>query len=110
VKLLLDENLAPRLVSVLADIYPQSAHVGDLDLKSSPDSAVWSFAAKGGLAIVSKDSDFRQRSFLYGAPPKIVWIRLGNCSTTRIEQLLRARRAEVEAFCESAEAAFLSLG
>ncbi|MEP7352159.1 MAG: DUF5615 family PIN-like protein [Acidobacteriota bacterium] len=108
-KLLLDENLAPSLIAILADIYPESAHVRDLDLKSSPDTLVWSYAAKLGLAIVSKDSDFRQRSFLYGAPPKVIWLRLGNCSTTKIAQLLRSRHAEVEAFCGTKSAAFLSL-
>jgi predicted nuclease of predicted toxin-antitoxin system len=33
---------------------------------------------------VSKDTDFHQRSFLFGGPPKVVWIRLGNCSTEDI--------------------------
>ncbi len=59
--------------------------------------------------IVSKDADFRQRSFLYGAPPKVIWIRTGNCSTKQIAALLRERREEIERFCTSPEEAFLSL-
>lgn len=56
------------------------------------DDAVWDYAKVQGFAIVSKDSDFAERSFLYGSPPKVVWIRLGNCSTATIEQLLALRR------------------
>ena len=109
-KLLFDENLAPVLVESLSDIYPQSAHVRDLGLKSSPDPVVWAHAARQGYTIVSKDADFRQRSFLYGHPPKVIWIRAGNCSTRRIAALLRDRKAEIEAFSVAAEASFLSLG
>ena len=108
-KLLFDENLAPVLVELLSDIYPSSAHIRDIGLKSSPDSELWAHAAQAGYTIVSKDADFRQRSFLYGHPPKVIWIRRGNCSTRRIAALLRERRAEIEAFCAGAEVSFLSL-
>lgn len=88
-KLLFDENLSPVLIRLLSDIYPESAHVRDLNLKSSPDPKVWAYAAEHGYTIVSKDADFRQRSFLYGHPPKVIWIRIGNCSTRCIAALLR---------------------
>lgn len=51
-----------------------------LGLKSSPDTVVWEYAAKMGYTIVTKDADFRQRSFLFGPPPKVICIRIGNCS------------------------------
>jgi predicted nuclease of predicted toxin-antitoxin system len=54
VKLLFDENLAPSLVELLADIYPQSAHVRDLGLKSAADAMVWDYAAQTGYAIVTR--------------------------------------------------------
>jgi predicted nuclease of predicted toxin-antitoxin system len=73
VKLLYDENLAPSLVEALADIFPESLHIREVGLKSAPDPVVWAYAATAGYAIVSKDSDFRQRSFLYGHPPKVIW-------------------------------------
>jgi predicted nuclease of predicted toxin-antitoxin system len=83
--------------------------VRDLGLKASKDPVVWDYAARTGYTIVSKDADLRQRSFLYGHPPKVIWIRLGNCSTKRIAQLLRKRRSQIEAFHEEDEASFLSL-
>lgn len=108
-KLLFDENLAPGLVARLRDIYPESVHVRDLGLKSSPDPVVWKFAAERGFIIVSKDADFRQRSFLYGHPPKVIWIRLGNCSTQEIAGLSRDRHGSIQAFASDEETSFLSL-
>jgi len=63
VKLLFDENLSARLAGRLADVYPGSQHVSEVGLGSSDDAAVWEFARAQGFAIVSKDSDFHQRSF-----------------------------------------------
>ena len=108
-RLLLDQNLSQRLTDILADLYPDTTHVRDVGLESADDEAVWSFAAQHGLAIVSKDSDFRQRSFLFGHPPKVVWIRRGNCSTDEIESILRGRYQDLIAFEEDMEASFLAL-
>jgi predicted nuclease of predicted toxin-antitoxin system len=77
-------------------------------LKSAPDEQVWAYARQHGFAIVSKDADFRQRSFLYGHPPKVIWIGLGNCSTRMIEQLLRNRHGEVTDFLKHPSKAFLA--
>src|SRR5438093_12930564 len=97
-KLLFDENLSPRLVGLLAAQFPGSDHVRNAGLASAPDPAVWSFAAAQGLVIVSKDSDFQHRALLLGHPPKVVWVRLGNCSTAAVVALLRTRQADLLAF------------
>jgi len=109
VKLLLDENLSPDLVQDLSQEYPGSAHVRDLGLQSAADQAVWDRARADGYTLVSKDSDFRQMSFLFGAPARVVWIRMGNCSTADILTLLRNRRDALQSFWEDSEATFLVL-
>lgn len=108
-KLLLDENLSPALVSLLSEVYQHVGHVRDLDLKSAPDPAVWAYAAREGYTIVTKDADFHHRSFLYGHPPKVIWVRLGNCSTRRIAALLVREREKIQAFHLSAGSSFLAL-
>ncbi len=108
-KLLFDENLSPELVRLLGDLFPESVHVRDVGLKSADDSVVWQYAKNNSLVIVSKDSDLRQRSFMFGHPPKLVWVRLGNCSTTDVERLLRHNFAAISIFHEDSEAAFLAL-
>jgi predicted nuclease of predicted toxin-antitoxin system len=110
VRLLFDQNLAPRLVVQLADIFPGSGHVRDVGLARAADDAVWKYAIAHDLAIASKDSDFHQRSFLTGPPPKVVWIRLGNCTTDQIEALLRREHAVIEALAADPLLAFIALG
>ena len=108
-KRLYDENLPPRLVSLLTDVYPASVHVRDVGLKNVPDELVWQYAQDNGLVIVSKDSDFHHRSLLFGFPPKVIWLRRGNCSVQEIETILRDHQAEIDAFERDAQGAFLVL-
>jgi len=108
-RLLFDENLPSRLVSLLADIYPASVHVRDVGLKNVADELVWQYARENGLVIVSKDSDFHHRSLLFGFPPKVIWIRRGNCSVQEIKFILRNHQAEIEEFDQDLQGAFLVL-
>lgn len=109
IRLLFDENLSARLGTALADLYPGSTHVGELRLAGASDSAIWHHARQHRLAIVSKDEDFQRFSVLYGPPPKVIWIRLGNCSTEQVIALLRHRSDEIAAFLADENAAFLAL-
>jgi predicted nuclease of predicted toxin-antitoxin system len=110
VKLLLDENLSPRLVESLADLYPGSDHVHNLNLGGADDAEVWDYAKLHRFAIVSKDSDFAERSVLESDPPKIIWVRLGNCSTEDVERLLRSAHEMIRGFLEEDEETCLLLG
>jgi predicted nuclease of predicted toxin-antitoxin system len=109
-KFLWDHNLSPRLVKRLADVFPDGLHVGDVGLAAASDDAVWRFAAEHGRTIVSKDSDFLQRSLVLGPPPKVVWVRCGNCSTDALESLLRRHREDLRKFLTDETSAFLVLG
>ncbi|MDE3019149.1 MAG: DUF5615 family PIN-like protein [Nitrospirota bacterium] len=97
-KLLFDENLSPSFVQTLETQYPGSAHVRALGLRGATDAAIWERAQRDGYAIVSKDNDFRQLSFLHGAPPKVIWLSVGNAGTEAILHFLQSRRAEIEIF------------
>lgn len=97
-KLLFDENLSHHLAGALADVYPDSAHVHQCGLGSLDDLAIWRYAKSNGFAIVSKDSDFQERSVLQGHPPKIIWLRVGNCTSEEIEVLLRSASSAIMRF------------
>ncbi len=88
-KLLLDENLSDRLIYRILDLYPNSEHVKTLGLINTDDLIIWEYANVNNFVIVSKDSDFHQRSLLYGHPPKFIYLRIGNCPTSKIVQILR---------------------
>lgn len=97
-RLLFDQNLSPRLPRLLSDLFPESVHVREAGLAAADDTAVWQHAKVHGFVVVSKDSDFQQRSLLSGAPPKFVWLRLGNCSVSESAQLLRRYAPEIQEF------------
>ena len=88
-KLLFDEMLAPSLVNRLADLFQDSEHVRNLGLEQTPDTDVWHQAKNLGYAIVTKDKDFANLSLIWGAPPKVIFLQLGNCSVQQIEGRLR---------------------
>src|SRR4051812_14758032 len=94
-KLLFDENLSPKLPLLLAVAFPNSAHARTCGLLGKTDEAVWEYARSNGFTIVSKDSDFQQRSMLYGYPPKIVWLRIGNCTRTQLVDLIIKHQADI---------------
>jgi predicted nuclease of predicted toxin-antitoxin system len=109
VKLLFDQDLSPRLVGLLTDLYPGSTHVRDVGFEKADDQVVWDYSIGYGLTIVTKDADLHQMSFLYGHPPKVVWIQRGNCSTDEIEMLLRSRHNDLMAFDGDPVSSFLAL-
>lgn len=108
-KLLLDENLSDRIVAKILDLYPDSSHVKAHDLIKTEDAIIWSFARQHGFIIVSKDADFHQRGLVYGAPPKFIFLRVGNCPTGRIISLLRAEFALISMFDADLHTAILIL-
>lgn len=109
-KLLFDHNISHKLVKQLEDLFPGSEHVRNVNLHEADDRTVWEYARGHSFVIVSKDEDFHQLSFLYGAPPKVVWVRLGNCTTTDIEQTLRCHYTDLLKFDADEEGAFLIVG
>ena len=108
-KLLLDQNLSPRLVHRLVDLYPDSIHVADVGLDRSLDRDVWDYAAQYNYLIVTKDVDFSELGVLLGFPPKVVWIRRGNCTTNDIETILRNNYEAIKTIHEDINSGVLEL-
>ena len=87
-KLLFDQNLSRQLIRDIQGAFPDSQHVVHLNLTTKDDEILWRFAADNGFVIISKDSDFFHRALLHGHPPKVIHLRVGNCSTQHIRNLL----------------------
>jgi predicted nuclease of predicted toxin-antitoxin system len=107
--LLFDQNLSPRLVDHLADVYPNSTHVFSLGLGDAMDINIWQYAHDHDYMIVTKDADFSEFGIMKGFPPKIIWIRRGNCSTQDIEMILRENFSAISDLSEGQEAGILTL-
>ena len=92
-KLLFDENLSFKLVTKLADIFPDAIHARDLLARD--DVNIWQFAKENKRVIITKDADFNDLSSLYGFPPFVVWLRTGNCKLTDMENILRTNSIKI---------------
>lgn len=108
-KLLFDQNLSPRLVGHLSDLYPDSTHVYLIGLDQEADSVVWNYARHHEYIVVSRDADFSELSVLAGFPPKLIWIRRGSCSTQDIESILRLNYEAVKSLGEDPGVGILTL-
>ena len=108
-KLLLDQNLSRKLIKQIEDAYPDSCHLTSVLPESSTDREIWLFAEANDFVIVTKDDDFEQRSVLLGHPPKVIWIRLGNCRTGDVASLLLNSKNIIHAFGDDKEKSILPI-
>lgn len=108
-KLLLDENLSRRIVPLLQQDYPGSSHVGLLGLEQKDDREVWAFAKDNDYVIVTKDDDFQGLLALFGYPPKVIRLRMGNCSNQRVGSVLLDNLAAITKALEDSEIGILDL-
>ena len=100
-KILLDENISYRLLMRIAAAFPDAQHVKDLGLTHVNDHTIFKEACKFGFdAIITNDDDFQNILIERGAPPKIIWIRTGNCSTAFLSEVILRNVAIIQAFIE----------
>ncbi|MBI4243169.1 MAG: DUF5615 family PIN-like protein [Planctomycetes bacterium] len=97
-KLLLDQNISHKLVKELRKFFPGTNHIYLLGLHESFDDEIWHYARNNNFTIVTQDSDFSERSILYGYPPQVIWIRTGNVSTAHIQELIVGQNQEIKLF------------
>lgn len=102
-RFLVDENLSPKIVSLLDSRFPGTVHVSAAGLAGSGDEMIWRHARNNGFVVLSKDADFNQRALLRGHPPKVVWARVGEMRTNEIAAAVLARADELDRFEVDAE-------
>ncbi len=108
-KLLLDQNLSYKLVAKLERSFIGTTQARLLGMAQATDTAIWQYAADNGFTIVTKDSDFYERSLIYGFPPKVIWLQCGNTSTEFVANLLLVHEAVIKTFIQDADSACLEL-
>ena len=96
--LLFDENMSARAAAILGRDFPGAKHVKDFSLLESSDSDLWHTAKSEGLTILSKDDDFLQRALVLGHPPKVIILKIGNCSTRDLITILKHRSEAIRSF------------
>ncbi|HVS51914.1 MAG TPA: DUF5615 family PIN-like protein [Opitutaceae bacterium] len=94
-KFVIDAQLPPAVARWLRDAGHEAEHVQDAGLLMADDSAICRYAKRVGAAIMTKDEDFADRARAAGAPPAIVWLRVGNCSNAELRAWLEPRLAGI---------------
>ena len=108
-KLLFDNNISHRVIARVSDIFPNTNHVMLENLDEVSDNKVWMFARNNNYTIVTKDSDFNDIAIYRGTPPKIIWIKVGNCKISEIENILRVNEIEIKVFLDEPNGAILEI-
>ena len=93
----------------LSDLFPNSFHVRHVGMKATIDPIVWDYAKDNNLMIVSKGADMHDLSLVFGNPPKVIWLRLGSCSTSQVESLLSQNFDTIKLFYEDESLSLLAL-
>lgn len=88
-KLLLDENLSRRIIPFVQDIYPGSTQVALIEMEQATDKMIRQYAIEHDFVIATKDADFYEMNMLYGQPPKIIWLKMGNQSKVATIKVLQ---------------------
>ncbi len=97
-KLFFDQNISFRVTELIKDFFPDAKHVKEFDLQFSTDKQIWNYAKENDYNIVTFDADFYDLVTLYGHPPKIIWLRLGNTSSRNIATILSGYSELVNSF------------
>jgi predicted nuclease of predicted toxin-antitoxin system len=101
-RLITDENISWRLKRLIPEweILPSNEIETSVRLT---DLMIWRFSKKHQYAILTFDEDFSEIQNLYSYPPKIIWLRTGNASTSEIASLLIKYKDDIEAFISNDE-------
>jgi predicted nuclease of predicted toxin-antitoxin system len=100
-KLLVDMNLSPRWVAVLAGAGIETAHWSALGANNAPDSEIMAYARANGYVVLTHDLDFGAiLAATQDEKPSVVQIRADDVSPDVIGKLvisaLRQMASELE--------------
>jgi len=100
-KLLFDQNISRKVVPPIEKAFPGTSHVYLLGLDRATDSEIWYYARHHEFTIVTKNTDMVDLCVLRGAPPHVVWLRLGNCTTALVRTVLSRDEERIRRLPES---------
>jgi predicted nuclease of predicted toxin-antitoxin system len=110
-KLLLDANVSWRLGPILKEHFGECVHADNIPELDFPakDTKIWQYAKDNGYTVITRDNDFNDLCTIRGFPPKIIWLRTGNCSRNFTADLLIRSKLAIEEFLKSEESGVLEI-
>jgi predicted nuclease of predicted toxin-antitoxin system len=107
-KLLVDMNLSPRWVAVLADSGIEAAHWSTVGAKNAPDSEIMAYARANNYVVLTHDLDFGAiLAATHGEKPSVVQIRADDINPDVISKKVIAALRQMKS--ELGEGALLTV-
>lgn len=107
-KLLVDMNLSPRWVGVLANAGIEAVHWSILGAKNAPDPEIMAYASANDYVVLTHDLDFSAiLAATHGDKPSVVQIRSEDLSPDAIGKQIIAALRQMET--ELADGALLTI-
>ncbi|MDR1339172.1 MAG: DUF5615 family PIN-like protein [Prevotellaceae bacterium] len=100
-KLLFDQNISFRILRLLPEDFANCQQVRSVGLNDCKDVEIWKFAKLNGFTVVTFDADFFDISILRGFPPKIIWLRTGNLTTSDIAERIILNSLNIAFFIDN---------
>lgn len=108
-KLLFDQKPSPKLTSLFTESFEEVRHTQEIGFDKGDDADILEFAKTNQFTVVTKDGDFNELISLFGFPPKIIWIRRGNCTTEDIVEIIEANLDKIHSFGDDSTNGILTL-
>ena len=103
-KILVDQNISFRLVQRIQSSFSEIEHVKSLGLINADDFDIFMSARNLGFAaILTQDQDFQNLILEHNSPPKVIWLRIGNCSTPLIAEVILRNSALIKEFIDAGD-------
>jgi predicted nuclease of predicted toxin-antitoxin system len=108
-KLLFDQNISFRVLRLLPDSFSDCRQVRSVGMYNRDDREIWQYAKVNGFTIVTFDADFFDLSILHGFPPKVIWLRTGNLTTSEIAELIMLNFSDITSFIKDPDQSCLDI-
>jgi predicted nuclease of predicted toxin-antitoxin system len=102
-KLLFDQNLSRKLLPAVESRFPGPSHVLYFGLDTADDATIRRYASAEGFTLVTKNTDMVDLCVVHGTPPKVLWLRVGNCTTNVIREVLEVNHDRILRFENDAQ-------
>jgi len=88
-KVLIDQNISHRIVPEIASLFDELVHLKTNNWINWNDHDIFMSARELNYdAVITLDEDFNKLLLQHGTPPKIIWLKTGNCSTAKLASVI----------------------
>ena len=88
-KVLIDQNISHRIMVHIAFVFDGIAHVKTEGWIDWNDYDIFMAARQKKYdAVITLDEDFNKLLLEHSYPPRVIWLKTGNCSTKRLAEII----------------------